>query len=254
MTASSTKEATIFLSIIMPLYNEEASIQAVLTQHRNMIEGISGLLKDWEIICLDDASSDRTLSILQANQPQCARLRIIRHETNQGINASYMRLHRESRGTHVYHTAGDGQWPAQNCERLLRALIREGADLAIGVRKNKERVYGRWRRLLSWGFNQIPWVLAGVKTVDANGIKLARRDFFNINVRSTSFFSEIERIIQAHQMGFKICTEEVEFLPRMGGVEKGAKFSNILVSVRDALIYSFTHLFVRFEKKDREKG
>jgi dolichol-phosphate mannosyltransferase len=232
---------TIFLSIIMPLFNEEASIKAVLAEHVKMVKSISDLLQDWEILCLDDGSTDHTLSILNEMKQEYPKLRIIKNETNQGINFSFMRLHREARGTHIYHTAGDGQWPAKNCEVLLQTLLKENADVVLGVRENLKKIYSPWRRALSAGFNLIPLIFYRLKTTDANGIKLGSRSFFSIEVRSKSFFAEIERLIEAKRLGFKVSSANVEFLTRSGGTAKGARAQNIITSLWDAFRYILTH-------------
>ena len=223
----------IFLSIVIPVYNEEQTIKAVLDEH---IERLSGV-NSWEIVCLDDASTDRTWALLQEYALGQPRMRLLRHENNQGISASFQRLFHEAAGQYIYLTAGDGQWPAENLTRLLKAREDNGADLVVGVRESREKVYSPGRRVLSYGFNYLAKILFHVDTADANGIKLGRREIFISPVRSKSFFAEIERLIGAHKKGYHIIHAPVIFLPRRFGVAQGAKLKNVLATLKDFSLY-----------------
>src|SRR5579872_1942330 len=127
--------APIFLSVAMPAYNEEASIDSVIRDHVKVLESIGGAISQWEIVCVDDGSIDRTPAILKNLQLSVPQLRIVRQE-NQGITGALSRALRETRGTHVYCTGSDGQWPASNLTPMLSA-IQTGSDLVVGVRINR---------------------------------------------------------------------------------------------------------------------
>jgi glycosyltransferase involved in cell wall biosynthesis len=221
------------LSVVIPAYNEEKNIQAVLDEHITRLKDFP----QWEIVCLDDASTDGTWGILEAYARHQPRLRLLRHESNQGISPSFQRLFGEARGDYIYLTAGDGQWPAENLTRLLKAYEETKADLVIGVRQGRGQVYGLGRRILSYGFNYSAKVFLRVNTEDANGIKLGRKEIFTLPVRSKSFFSEIERLAAAYKKGYHIVHAPVIFLPRQHGVPQGAKLKNITGTLKD---------FVRF--------
>ena len=118
-----------FLSIVIPVYNEEKNIREVLDEHITYLKDV----EQWEIVCLDDASTDGTWKLLEAYAGQQPRLRLLRHEINQGISPSFQRLFEEARGEYIYLTAGDGQWPAENLTRLLKTYQDTQADLVIGV-------------------------------------------------------------------------------------------------------------------------
>lgn len=228
-----TQNPPIVLSVIMPVYNEEKTIEKVVVDHIRALKEIGGMVKDWEIVCLDDASTDSSLKILEGLAQKEARVVVARHLQNKGIYQSYMDVYTHTRGTHIYHTAADEQWPAENLKRLLEHLIRTQADFVIGVRENRQEIYSVWRRVLSYGFNILPQIFFGVKTVDANGIKLGRREIFLLDTKSRSFFVEIERVIKAKKQGFRIEFAPIIFLQRKSGKARGAKWSNIINTFRD---------------------
>ncbi len=232
---------SIFLSVVIPAYNEEATIEKVVCDHLEVLGSVSHLVGDWEMICLDDSSSDHTFEVLSQLRERIAKLRVIHHEKNQGIYESFTHLFMEARGTHIYLTAADDQWPAENLKRLVSALVSRKCDLVIGVRTNRREIYGVWRRVLSFVFNLIPRVLFGIETMDANGIKLGVADIFKFKLMSRSFFGEIERIVEAKKKGYQITFEPIQFLPRGGGKATGAKWKNISAVLYDCMRYIGTH-------------
>ncbi len=228
------------LSIVIPVYNEEKNINKVVLDHLKTVDECKHLLKDWEIVCLDDASTDKSLEILQqlAKTPN---IRIIRHERNQGIYLSFDDLFKAAKGDYIYVTGGDDQWPSENLTTLLTSLLANHYDLVIGVRENRHEIYSLWRKILSYTFNLIPQLLYKTKTIDANGIKLGRREIFNLPLHSSSFFGEIERIIEAKKRGYAIGFSPIKFLSRTQGKAKGAKWKNIWATLRDLFKYMFIY-------------
>jgi len=223
----------IVLSVVMPAYNEEASIEQVILEHLQVLERIQEIA-DWEIVCLDDGSVDQTPKILERVAESNEKLRVIRHPENRGIYESFAHLFQAARGTHIYATAADGQWPAANLIRMLPSIA-SGSDLVVGVRLNRQEVYSLQRRLVSSAFNLLPLLLFGVKTVDAGSIKLGTRDVFALDLISQSPFVEAERIIRAQRSGYQVDFVPIEFLPRLGGKATGAKWGNIVASTHDCI-------------------
>lgn len=222
------------LSVVLPAYNEQASIEQVILDHARVLSGLNGHLDDWEIVCLDDASTDGTLARLRELEQRIPRLRVLTHETNQGIFQSFDDLFAAARGTHIYLTASDGQWPAANLPRLLIEIAR-GADLAVGVRLNRAEIYSPQRRAVSWMFNLMPRLLFGVKTEDAGSVKLGLREIFTFDLISRSPFAEAERIIRAGREGYRVAFAPIQFLRRSAGKERGASWRNIRRSFADCL-------------------
>ena len=222
-----------YLSVVMPSYNEESNIEAVINEHVGVLRSLEDEISKWEIVCLDDASTDRTAEILDAISGRNTNIRVIRHERNMGIFASFTNVQNAGEGTHIYSTASDGQWPASNIVGMLDAMKNHNADLVVAVRTNRKQVYGPWRLLVSTGFNLLPRILFGINTEDAGGVKLGRREVFRFNLISRSPFGEAERIIRARREGLRVIYYPIEFTPRLAGKMSGAKLSYIVGSLRD---------------------
>lgn len=230
---------SIFLSVVMPAYNEESNIESVLEEHIAVLFMLPSIVTEWELLCLDDSSTDSTAEIIETIAHRVDRLRLIRHKTNQGIYQSFSDLYHEARGTHVYATGSDGQWPAKNLLRMIGQL-EKGADLVVGERVNRRSVYSVTRRIISHGFNLLPRLLFGIATRDAGSIKLGRQEIFALPLISRSPFVEAERIITARKSGYRVDFIAIEFLPRATGKALGARPRNVVASIRDCL-----RLFVR---------
>jgi glycosyltransferase involved in cell wall biosynthesis len=229
----------LFLSVAMGAFNEEAAIEGVILEHVHVLQRLQPRVPKWEIVCVDDGSTDTTPQILDQIQSRLPELRVIRHQTNRGIAATQAHSYREARGTHIYFTGSDGQWPPENLPQML-GLVLSGADLVVGVRQNQKEVYTLWRQFVSFAFNLFPRLLLGVKTGDAGSVKLGRTALFILPLVSRSPFAEAERIVQAHWLGYKVDFIPIRFLNRSGGKAKGASWSNVASSTRD-LFRCFFH-------------
>jgi dolichol-phosphate mannosyltransferase len=239
---------SIFLSIVMPAYNEATNIESVLKEHFAIVKELPAIVTDWEVVCLDDYSRDGTAQIIENLCRHVDKLRLVRHTSNKGIYQSFEDLYREARGTHIYATASDGQWPARNLLTMFTALDR-GADLVIGERQNRRSIYSLRRRFVSYTFNLLPRLLFGVATRDAGSVKLGVRDVFRFPLISRSLFVEAERIITARRRGFRVHFTPIEFLPRSAGKATGAKMTNIFASMRDCLKLALAQAGIISRKK-----
>jgi glycosyltransferase involved in cell wall biosynthesis len=215
------------LSVVMPVHNEEEALPSVLEE---AIEALGEADFSYEIVLLDDASTDRSLEILQAYRQRYPHLlRVLRHETNRGIAEAFRTLYRHARGRYVFCNGSDGQCSTAECLRMMR--LRDRYDLIVGKRRRKQ--YRLVRHVVSAGFNAVPLLFFGVRTYDAGNIKLFRKDVLDIPLLSRSPFAEAERIIRARRRGFQVGAVPVEHHPRQGGKAGGARWHLITKSLID---------------------
>lgn len=222
-----------FLSVVMPAYNEAASIEDVVLDHIRVLGQMSPAFEHWEIVCVDDGSKDGTGKVLDRIAASDPRVRVV-HQANQGIFGAFSRGFQEARGTYIYMTGSDGQWPPENLQKLL-AQVQAGADLVVGVRTNRREVYSASRRLVSLAFNLLPRILFGVRVEDAGSVKLGLRELFVMELISRSPFFEAERLIRAARGGHRVEFVPIEFLNRTGGKARGASWKNIRGSALDLI-------------------
>ncbi len=113
------------VSIVVPAYNEAASIATDLTQIR---EAMAGYPAWWELIVVDDGSTDETSRIAEG-----AGATVIRHAANQGTGAARKTGVRQARGEIVVMTDADGTYPNDQIPVLLRHF--PACDQVIGARR-----------------------------------------------------------------------------------------------------------------------
>ncbi len=217
------------LSILFPAYNEEAVIAEVVTESDNALRN-SGYR--YEIVVLDDASTDQTVAILETLSKRVPALRILRHQCNKGYIASLSDLMSDARGQWLFHNGADGQWKTAEVLRMMP--LRNQYDIILGVRREKR--YSMQRSFISWMFNWLPRVLFGVNTHDAGSIKLfPKRLLRDVSLTSTSPFREAERLIRAELIGYKIGVIPVDHYSRRSGKASGARMRLVLASLCDLL-------------------
>lgn len=117
------------LTVIIPCYNESATIRAILGQVR-LVE------LDKEIIVVDDHSSDNTFLLLQAEAENDTRLRVIRQPRNMGKGAAVRAGLREAQGTIVIIQDADLEYDPQDYYELVRPIVAGRVDVVFGSRFN----------------------------------------------------------------------------------------------------------------------
>ncbi len=206
------------LSIVIPAYNEAGSIAATLSDALAVGPRVSHRL---EVVVCDDGSRDDTAAIVRTAAAADPRVRLIGRRTNAGIEASIRALYASADSAWVFLNAADRQWPMSSLEPMA-AAVADGADLVIGVRRNKRDVYSPYRRVLSWSFEHVVRRL-GAPSADPGSIKLGRRELLAAAVVADGVFAEGERVIRAARTGARIVEVPVEFHRRGSGVALGAR-------------------------------
>lgn len=155
------------ISILIPAYNEEASLPATL---ESLIR--DEYLQNAEIVVIDDGSSDRTAEVAG----QFARVRVLRHPFNRGYGSAIRTGLRASKGEYICWFDADGQHQAEDLVNLCKKLIENDLEYCIGVRnaqsyQDPSRQPGKWLLRLSVNF------AVGQNVPDFNsGLRGFRRD------------------------------------------------------------------------------
>jgi glycosyltransferase involved in cell wall biosynthesis len=217
------------LSIVIPAYNEAASIEASVRDALEVGAAHAGVL---EVIVCDDASRDDTGAIVGAIAARDPRVRVLRRTLNRGIEASIRTLYAQARHAWVFLNSADRQWPMTALAPMAAAAA-GGADFVIGVRSNKREVYTPYRRVISWGYERIVRAL-GAPGGDPGSIKLARRELLHCAVVARGVFAEGERVIRAARGGARVVEVPVEFHRRGAGQATGARRDVVVCAVVDA--------------------
>ena len=134
------------LSLIIPIYNEEELIQ---TLYERCTNALGKRFDDFEIICVDDGSSDRSLEKLIAYHKTDKRFKVISLSKNFGHQAALLAGLSHANGDYIAMIDGDLQDPPEMLEDFYNK-IREGYDVVYGVRKKRKE--GILKKILYWAY------------------------------------------------------------------------------------------------------
>jgi len=224
------------VSVLIPAYNEEATLAALFEQARQVLEKIHA---DYEFILCDDASKDSTKEIIKGLIASSPKSKAIFHERNQGIFITFEELYQAATKEFVILFPGDGQWSPELLPLALEKVA-NGDDVVVAARRDKQ--YTLFRKINSWFFNKLVVILYGVDLYDIGAVKLVRRRILNdIKVDTSSAFSEAERLLKAHKAGYKIGVIWVDHQERKQGQARGARMSYIIQAFKDLVLFRFRY-------------
>ncbi|HEX9070028.1 MAG TPA: glycosyltransferase family 2 protein [Ktedonobacterales bacterium] len=233
----SSRETTVALSIVVPTYNEEQSVRPLYEQ---LITALSAIGKSYEIIFVDDGSSDSTFAALSALHDTDEHVRVIRFRRNFGKTPALVAGFAQSRGEIIFTMDADLQDDPAEIPRFL-AKLDEGYDLVSGWKY--PRLDPISKTFPSRVFNGMVSASTGVKLHDINcGFKAYRREIID----DIKLYGELHRFVPvlAHQRGFRVTEIQVQHHPRQFGKSKyGAR--RFLRGVLDLIMVLFLMSYLR---------
>jgi glycosyltransferase involved in cell wall biosynthesis len=203
----------VFLSVVVPLYNEAEN---VLDLHRELVATLERLSRPFEILLVDDGSRDGTTEKVLELEARDPRVRAVVLRRNFGQTAAFSAGFDLARGEVVVASDGDLQNDPADIPALLR-LLDDGFDLVCGWRKERRDPLSK--RLPSWFANRIISWATGVRLHDYGcSLKAMRVEV----VRGIKLYGEMHRFIPAvaSWMGVRVAELPVNHRPRTRGASK----------------------------------
>lgn len=200
-------------SIIIPVYNEEGNLNLL---HSKLTESLQTLTGDFEIIFVDDGSTDSSFKDLTELAKKDSRVTVVRLSRNFGKSAAMTAGYKESKGDILINLDADLQDDPAEIPKLISKL-EEGYDFVIGWRKKRNDKLDK--TLPSKIFNGVVSRFSGVELHDFNcGFKVYRKEVLD----DIPLYSDMHRFIPvlAAKRGFKVVELPVEHHPRHAGVSK----------------------------------
>jgi glycosyltransferase involved in cell wall biosynthesis len=186
---STDRAAPVEISVVVPLYNEEDSVQPL---YERITEALSPLGRPYEILFVDDGSRDRTLEIAAGLADRDPRLRVIEFRGNYGQTPAMAAGIDHARGEFVVTMDGDLQNEPDDIPVMLAELT-EQYDLVVGWRKNRQDKLIT-RKIPSWVANRLIGKVTGVPIKD-NGCSL--KVYRASVIKQVPLYSEMHRFIPA---------------------------------------------------------
>ncbi len=209
------------LTVFFPMWNEEDYIERALEAAReaclSLIE--AGEIDDYELLVIDDASTDTTGAIADDIAARDARVRVVHHPRNRKLGGSLKTGFAEAKGDLVLYTDADLPFDMDELQKACRLMRHYDADIVSAYRFDRTGE-GYVRVLYSAIYNGLVRVLFGVRIRDINfAFKLCqRRALDRITLESEGSFIDAELVIRTIGYGGKVVQFGVDYFPRTRGV------------------------------------
>lgn len=209
------------LSVFFPMWNEQDYIERAIEAAREECEDLvsSGDIADYEIIVVDDASTDETPNIAQRLIDVDSRIKLVRHPENRKLGGAMKSGFEAATGDIILYTDADLPFDMHDVHKAMRLLRYYDADVVSAYRFDRTGE-GYVRTVYSFFYNMMVRVLFGVRMRDINfAFKLCRaRIFEHVTLKSEGSFIDAELVVKAQKYGFTVIQFGVDYFPRTRGV------------------------------------
>lgn len=208
------------LTIFFPMWNEEAYIERTIAAGREVGDELvaAGAIADYELIIVDDASTDATGRIADEMAAADRHVRVVHHPVNRKLGGSIKTGFAAATGDLVLYTDADLPFDMAELHKAIRLMRYYGADIVSAYRFDRVGE-GQSRAIYTFFYNVLIRQLFGVRMRDINfAFKLCRRSVFeHITLRSEGSFIDAELIIRARKLGYHVIQFGVDYFPRTRG-------------------------------------
>lgn len=222
------------VSLIIPIYNEEKTIKKVILDVKDVMKKN---YENFEIIVVEDCSTDDTQKICRGLMKKVINLKIIYNSNNMGKTESLKKAFGIANSKIIAFIDGDSQYNPSDLPKVINKVLHNGYDICSGKRKKRQDPLSR--RIASKMFNLFSRTLFNLKVSDINcGLKAIKKDVLTkitIEYTKTKWFLDLEILAKAHKKGFKITQIGINHRLREGGTSK----IKIIRTGLETLFYGF---------------
>jgi glycosyltransferase involved in cell wall biosynthesis len=225
-----TKSFVPRLSVVVPAHNEELNLRGTVGQVAQSLERLGCA---FEVIVVDDGSTDRTAEVVESLGQSDGRIRLSSNRANFGIARSFSHGASLARGEWVILIPADlAMDPLQIGEFLAAG---ESADIVVGLRSDR-RDSSRLRRLVSQLNIVLIRILFRMPQRQFNFVTMYRRVVLSrLEIQSSSVFFHAEILIKARDMGYRISELNIRYVPRLHGKTSTSHPRVIVAAIREML-------------------
>ncbi|MHC4655583.1 MAG: glycosyltransferase family 2 protein [Planctomycetota bacterium] len=219
---------SVSISVFFPCYNEQENVERTV---QNALTILENLKADFEVIIVDDGSSDDTAQIADEITAANTRVKAVHHHTNLGYGAALKSGFKAATKELVFYTDGDGQFDINEMPPLLPMMAQ--FDIVSCFRLNRQD--SLLRKLNGWAWTKLVCLLFGMKIRDIDcAFKLYKTKIFdNIELSSSGALIDAEILARAVRKGYSITQKGVHHYPRTAGAQTGANLSVILRAFKE---------------------
>ncbi|HVR38426.1 MAG TPA: glycosyltransferase family 2 protein [Thermoanaerobaculia bacterium] len=203
------------VSLVIPMFNEELNIEHAID---SAVDALEKYASDYELIIVDDASTDDSAQLVTRAANENPRIRMIRHAKNRKLGGSLKTGYAAATKDLVVYMDADLPFDPDVIGKAIRAMQLTGADLIAGYRLDRT-MEGLRRTIYSYVYNALIGVLFGWPHRDINfSFKLMKREVLEaIELKSEGSLIDAELIVKAKNRGFAIQQIGLDYFPRIRG-------------------------------------
>jgi glycosyltransferase involved in cell wall biosynthesis len=203
------------VSMVLPMFNEEETIEHALAVGVEALERHGG---DWELIVVDDASTDRSPAMVAKAAAAEPRIRLLHHAKNRKLGGTLRTGFAACTKDLVLYMDADLPFDPDVMGPAIRALHVSRADVIAGYRLDRT-TEGVLRTIYSYVYNTLIGLLFGWPHRDINfSFKLVRREVLEaVELRAEGSLIDAELIVKAKNLGFVIQQLGLDYFPRSRG-------------------------------------
>ncbi len=209
---ASSAERVASISLVLPALNEREVIAQAIAEAD---EALSGITDDYEIVVVDDGSTDTTRQVVAQEALKYPAVRLVVHERNRGYGAALRSGFAAATKEYVGFTDADCQFHLPELNRLV--LLLASCDIACGYRMDRQD--GWLRNLYSRVYNFLVRLLLGTRVRDCDcALKLFRREALaDLSIHTNGFLVNAELLSKASLLGKRVIEVGVSHRPRPRG-------------------------------------
>lgn len=218
------------LSLVATAFNEKELVETFL---RKSARDLAAVTDDWEIVLVNDGSTDGTLEIAQRVAREIPQLRVLDLGRNLGTGSCYIPGFYAARKEIVFNNTVDAFFDTGELPRIL-PLLRE-YDCLSGYRSDL-KANNLYQKLLTLVNYSLIRILFGMPLKAFQTLQFHRRAFFDqIEMEARSSFLSPELLYKAQRLGKRIGEVMITFHARKAGTAKGGKLKHVARSLKDIL-------------------
>ena len=201
------------VTVFFPAFNDAQSIGSLVT---SALAVLPTLVRDYEVIVVNDGSTDATAAVLAEMARQEPRLKVVHHEQNQGYGAALRTGFSQANKDLVFYTDGDGQYDVSQLANLY-PLLSDDVDVVNGFKKSRaddlrrELLGDMYRNFVRFIF-RLP-----IRDVDCDFRLIRKTALQRIQLSSSSGAICVELVHKLHRAGCVFAETPVNHYPRIHG-------------------------------------
>lgn len=224
------------LTFFFPMFNEEDYLRQAVDAAREAgtIMEREGEISDYEILIVNDASTDSTGARADALSHEDRRIRVVHHPVNRRLGGTLKTGFSSASKDVILYSDADLPFDMMEARKAYRLMRIYKADIVAAYRHDRTGE-GPRRALYSYVYNFLIRTLFGLKVRDVNfAFKLVRRRIFDhVRLKSEGSFIDAELLIRAQRLGYKIVQFGTDYFPRSRGVSTLSGADVILSILRE---------------------